>query len=119
LANQIPEEALAAIEEAVRRYPGGVSGPEILRALAAPIPPRTLQYRLKHLVARSRLIMHSEGRWAKYRIPDTAIDGAAQPDAREPAIPLSEAGIAIRDYVSQSVTTGSSSTDIGRTLPPT
>ena len=101
MANQISEEALAAIEEAVRRHPGGVSEPEILRALATPIPPRTLQYRLKHLVARNRLIMDSEGRWAKYRISDAAVDGAAQADASEPAIPLSEAGTAIRDYVRQ------------------
>uniref|UniRef100_UPI002586BE3B hypothetical protein n=1 Tax=Acidiphilium sp. TaxID=527 RepID=UPI002586BE3B len=64
MANQIPEEALAAIEEAVRRNPNGVSAPEILRALAAPIPPRTLQYRLKHLVTRNRIVMDGEGRWA-------------------------------------------------------
>ncbi|WP_287994742.1 hypothetical protein, partial [Acidiphilium sp.] len=53
MANQIPEEALAAIEDAVRRNPNGVSAPEILRALATPVPPRTLQYRLKHLVTRN------------------------------------------------------------------
>ncbi|WP_147262910.1 hypothetical protein [Roseiarcus fermentans] len=53
MANQIPEEALAAIEDAVRRNPNGVvSAPEILRALTTPVPPRTLQYRLKHLVTR-------------------------------------------------------------------
>jgi hypothetical protein len=97
LANQIPEDVLVEIEEAVRRHPGGVSGPEILRALATPIPPRTFQYRLRRLVARNRLIMDSEGRWAKYRMPDAA----AQADAIEPAIPLSEAGKAIRDYVRQ------------------
>lgn len=99
MANQIPEEALAAIEDAVRRSPDGVvSAPEILRALATPVPPRTLQYRLKHLVTRNRLIMDGEGRWTRYRLPDTA---AAQEAADEPVIPLSEAGTAIRDYVRQ------------------
>lgn len=101
MANQIPEEALTAIEEAVRRHQGGVSGPEILRALATPVPPRTLQYRLRRLVAQNRLIMDGEGRWAKYRIQDAAAGRGTQADAREPAIPLSESGAAIRDYVRQ------------------
>lgn len=101
MANQIPEEALVAIEDAVRRNPKGVSAPEILRALATPIPPRTLQYRLRHLVTRNRLVMDGEGRWARYRIPDAAIDVAAREDADEPVISLSEAGTAIRDYVRQ------------------
>jgi hypothetical protein len=101
LANQIPEEALAAIEDAVRRNPNGVSAPEILRALAAPVPPRTLQYRLKHLVTRNRIVMDGEGRWARYRMPDTAIDAVAREDTNEPVIPLSEVGTAIRDYVRQ------------------
>lgn len=101
MANQIPEETLAAIEDAVRRNPNGVSAPEILRALATPVPPRTLQYRLKHLVTRNRLIMDGEGRWARYRLPDAAIDAAAREEADEPVIPLSEAGTAIRDYVSR------------------
>jgi hypothetical protein len=98
LANQIPEEALVVIEDLVRRHPS-VSAPEILRALPAPIPPRTLQYRLKHLVTRNRLIMDGGGRWARYRVPDTAVGGKAQADANEPVIPLSEAGTSIRDYV--------------------
>jgi hypothetical protein len=101
LANQIPEEALLAIEDAVRRNPNGVSAPEILRALATPVPPRTLQYRLKHLVTRNHLIMDGEGRWARYRLPDAPKVAAVREDADEPVIPLSEAGTAIRDYVRQ------------------
>jgi hypothetical protein len=85
----------------VRRNPNGVSAPEILRALAAPIPPRTLQYRLKHLVTRNRIVMDGEGRWARYRMPDTAINAVAREDTKEPIIPLSEVGTAIRDYVRQ------------------
>jgi hypothetical protein len=101
LARQIPEEALIAIEDAVRRNPNGVSAPEILQALATPVPQRTLQYRLKHLVTLNRLVMDGEGRWARYRMPDTAIDAATREDLDEPDIPLSEAGKVIRDYVSQ------------------
>jgi hypothetical protein len=101
LANHIPEEALAAIEDAVRRLPEGVSAPEILRALARPVPLRTLQYRLKHLVTRNRLIMEGEGRWASYRLPDATAKGAAPEDTNEPAIPLSEVGLSVRSYVRQ------------------
>jgi hypothetical protein len=102
LANQIPEEALVAIEDAVRRNPDGVSAPEILRALATPaVPPRTLQYRLKHLVTRNRLIMDGEGRWARYRMHDAPKMATVREDADQPVIPLSEAGTTIRDYVRQ------------------
>ena len=101
MANHIPEEALAAIEDAVRRHHEGVSAPEILRALARPVPLRTLQYRLRHLVTRNRLIMEGEGRWASYRLPDATAKGAAPKDTNEPAIPLSEVGLSVRNYVRQ------------------
>lgn len=106
MANQIPDNALEAIEEAVRRHPGGASAQDILRALASPIPLRTLQYRLKSLVTRNRLVMDGEGRWAKYRISDSAArvrlaESTALSEVEEPAIPLSEAGVSIRDYVRQ------------------
>jgi len=45
--------------------------------------------------------MDGEGRWARYRIPDALHVAAAKKDADEPAIPLSAAGIVIRDDVSQ------------------
>ena len=101
MANQIPEQALAAIEVAVRRHANGTSAPQIMHALATPVPRRTLQYRLKHLVTRNRLIMDGEGRWARYRMPDAAIDWAVREDSPEPVVPLSEAGTSIRDYVRQ------------------
>jgi len=101
VANHIPEQALAAIEVAVRRHANGASAPEIMHALATPIPQRTLQYRLKHLVTRNRLIMKGEGRWARYRVPDATIDWAVREDSPEPVVPLSEAGTSIRDYVRQ------------------
>jgi Fic family protein len=101
MANQIPEVALRAIEDAVRRNPNGISAREILRTLATPVPSRTLQYRLNHLVTRNRVIMDGEGRWAKYRIPEAAIDAVARQDNQPPLVPLSEAGLAIRDYIRQ------------------
>ncbi len=101
MANHILEDALAAIEDFVRRHPKSVSAPEILRALSAAIPLRTLQYRLKHLVTQKRLIMDGNGRWAKYRIPDVAIGAAAREDAQASLIPISKAGTAIREYVRQ------------------
>ena len=72
-----------------------------MHALATPIPQRTLQYRLKHLVTRDRLIMDGAGRWARYRMPDAATDWAVREDSPEPVVPLSEAGTSIRDYVRQ------------------
>ncbi|MGH7080483.1 MAG: Fic family protein [Acetobacteraceae bacterium] len=104
LAKQTPAEALAAIEETVRGYPDGASAQQVRRALAGPIPFRTLQYRLKSLVDRKRLVMEGEGRWARYRISRGAAAisptrVAARPEAEVPTIPLSEAGASIREYV--------------------
>ena len=101
MANQIPEQALAAMEDAVRRHATGASAPEILHALPTPIPRRTLQYRLKRLVTRHRLVMKGAGRWARYRMPEQVNGWAVREDSPEPAIPLSAAGTSIRAYVRQ------------------
>ncbi|MGB6449260.1 MAG: Fic family protein [Steroidobacteraceae bacterium] len=99
--NKIPEDALTAIEDAVRRHPEGVSAPEILRALTTTVPPRTLQYHIKHLATQNRLIKRGDGRWARYRLPDAVAEGPVRKYTSEPLIPLSEAGISVRDYVRQ------------------
>ena len=101
MANQIPETALADLEDAVRRYPGGASAAEVMRALAVPIPQRTLQYRLRQLVTQNRLIMEGEGRGVRYRTADAAFGVAAPASAVGPVIPLTQAAEAIRDYVRQ------------------
>jgi len=107
LAKQISDDALAAIEDAARRNPGGASAQQIMCALAAPIPLRTLQHRVKSLVTRNRLFMDGEGRWARYRMPGAAAlatsDVVAREEAEDRAIPLSEAGISIRNYVRQAL----------------
>ena len=107
MAKQISDDALAAIEDAARRNPGGASAQQIMCALAAPIPLRTLQHRVKSLVTRNRLFMDGEGRWARYRMPGAAAlatsDVVAREEAEDRAIPLSEAGISIRNYVRQAL----------------
>ena len=103
MANQIADTALAAIEDAMSRHPEGASAQEILRHLEPSIPLRTLQYRLKYLVIRRRLIKNGEGRWARYRIPEARKEAeiAPVPEAEQPVIPLSPAAAAIREYVRQ------------------
>lgn len=106
MAKQIAEQDLMAIERAVQRYPEGASAQQILHALASPIPLRTLQYRLKHLVAHDRLARRGEGRRARYELPSPRSESespmmAVPPEDEESLIPLSDAGIAIRDYVRQ------------------
>ena len=114
MAKQIPEKALGAIEEAVQRQPEGADLPHIAGALKPPVPKRTLQYRLRHLVDAGRLVKEGDDRWAKYRLPapkaeaappapaDTAPAAAAAEEAA--ALPLSAASKEIRQYLSQPVT---------------
>ena len=69
MPKRIREENLSAIEDVVRQYPGGRTAQQISEALAATPPRRTLQYRLKFLVDRKRLVMDRRGRWPRYRLP--------------------------------------------------
>src|SRR5438445_4300778 len=69
LPKRIPEDALTAIEDAVRLRPEGADLPEIANALKPAVPKRTLQYRLKYLVDAGRLVKVGDDRWAKYRLP--------------------------------------------------
>lgn len=101
MANQIPTEALVVIEVIVNQHAGAISASEIRRALPAPIPQRTLQYRLKRLVSDNRLIMEGEGRWAKYRLPDTTSTIAPSGENQAFAITLSDAAKSVRNYVRQ------------------
>ncbi len=99
MSNKIPENSLKIIEDIVRNCPDGLQAPEILRALTSPIPPRTLQYHLKHLVTRSRLMKSGEGRWTRYRLPDAVAEETIRNETNDSLIPLSAAGISVRDYV--------------------
>ena len=101
MANQIAETALAAIEDAVRRHPGGASAREVLHRLELPVPLRTLQYRLRYLVMRQRLVKDGEGRWARYRLAEARTEATAgqTPETDPPIIRLSPAATRVRDHV--------------------
>src|SRR6266851_4295888 len=82
---RIPEESLAAIEQAVAQHPDGASVGEVVAALPEQLADRTLQYRLKYLVDKGRLITEGEGRrWTRYRLP------AAEPEAEPRALTAGE-----------------------------
>lgn len=115
MAQRIPEESLEAIERAVARHPGGASLSDVAAALPEKLADRTLQYRLKHLVDKSRLVKEGEGRrWTRYRVPAVAetapralaeeapkaITSAAE-KAEDAAVPLSPTSEEIRAYLSQ------------------
>ena len=114
MPRRIPEEALTAIEEAVRVRPDGADLPEIAGGLKPAVPKRTLQYRLKYLVDAGRLVREGDDRWAKYRLPAEAEARAVVPEkpaavpaaaekTEEAAVPLSAASKEIRAYLSQPV----------------
>ena len=110
MAQRIPEEDLQAIEAVVRRHPEAVSAQQISRNLKDAFPLRTLQYRLKYLVDKKRLVKEGEGRWAKYRLPPVKARGELiAADARvegqaEALVPLSTGGAKIQTYVRKPVT---------------
>jgi hypothetical protein len=111
---RIPEESLAAIEQAVAKHPDGASLSDVAEALPERLADRTLQYRLKYLVDKGRLITDGEGRrWTRYRVPaaeaepralavekPAAVPAAAE-KTEEAAVPLSPASQEMRAYLSQ------------------
>ena len=109
MAKRIPERELEAIEAIVRRHPEGVGIRDIVEELGTELPRRTLQYRLKYLLDRQRLVGEGEKRWVKYRIPsiasqlETGALGVREPTETETAIALSKSAAAIQDYVRRPV----------------
>ena len=106
MAKPIPDQELQAIEDAVRRHPEGASLDQIENALRAAMPRRTLQHRLKHLVAKERLARTGERRWARYRIKlpgeEKVIGGEARIEEQGSLfVPVSKKGAAIQTYVRQ------------------
>lgn len=104
MAKPVPEDELQAIEEAVRQHPDGASLEQIEHALKAAMPRRTLQHRLKHLVAKERLAMTGERRWARYRIKlpndEKVIGGEARIEEQGSLfVPVSKKGAAIQEHV--------------------
>ena len=107
MPKRIPEADLAAILEIIESQANGASLRDITTALKPQLAPRTLQYRLKYLVDKGRLLTEGEGRrWAKYRVPPsqaaTEVVAAAKPAAEEEAaVPLSPSSAEIRRYLEQ------------------
>lgn len=104
MATQIDATKLQAILNVVAAKPDGVSARKILEALGSPMPMRTLQYQLKRLVADEKLVREGSASASMYRIP-TGIDRVDKKEspADSAAVPLSEAGMAIQNYVLQPV----------------
>jgi hypothetical protein len=110
---RIPEESLAAIEQAVAQHPGGASFGDVAAALPERLADRTLQYRLRYLVDKGRLITDGEGRrWTRYRVPAPAAEQraaaekpaavpAAAEKTEEAAVPLSAASQEMGAYLRQ------------------
>jgi hypothetical protein len=110
MARHISEEALRDIEGVLKGRSEGADLPQIASTLAAPVPQRTLQYRLKYLVDAGRIVREGEDRWAKYRLPQQAAPVAAVPMTAPPAaaetfesVPLSAASLDILKYLSQPI----------------
>ena len=100
---------LETIEAAIRRHPDGLTARQLGCEIAGNLPHRTLQYRLKLLVTRGRLVREGAGRQTRYRAASqewvkTLVfgDGLAlddSDDSIEIPLPLSERSIRVRDYV--------------------
>ena len=103
MPNRISDDGLLEIEAAVAGHPGGASLADITKALASNLAPRTLQFRLKHLVDAGRLIQKGDRRGAKYSLPEMQPRpvAALREAADETVIPLSAASAAIRRYLRQ------------------
>ena len=101
---------LSYLLELVRQHPEGVRRSDIEKLLGT-VPQRTLQYRIRRLVADGQLQQSGKGPAARYRIrqveqptPDNApSDVPASPSEinQEPTISLSAEGEKVRAYVKQ------------------
>ena len=108
MPKRITDEEIAAILVAVEPHSGGASREEIARALPENLPTRTLQFRLKNLVASGRLVTQGKGRALKYLRPQTpqpsgfVVQKPAEAGA-ETVIPVSPEGAAIQHYLRQPI----------------
>ena len=86
MSKLIPETELRAIETVIRGQPEPLSAREIASRLTSAPSHRTLQFRLKRLVEKGRLVKHGARSHTKYSLPPQV----AGPVPAETTIPLSE-----------------------------
>jgi Fic family protein len=96
MAKPVAESDLKAIENVLRTHYQGVSLSVIAKSLGGSIARRTLQYRLRHLVDRGRIVTDGQGRALKYRL---ATHEATYNVAEAEPLPLSKEGKAVRELV--------------------
>ena len=104
MAKHIDATQLQAILDVVAARPEGISAPRILEALGSPMPMRTLQYRLRRLVAEEKIVREGNASASVYRVPASIKPDMVTMETAGPAsVPLSATGLAIMKYVSQSM----------------
>jgi len=101
LVKRISEGELAAIEAVIGSHPEGMGVQEIADRLKAKVPRRTLQYRLKHLVDKKRLVKTGDKRGALYKIPQgaTLMETGGSEDISKSLIPISKGGVKVQNYL--------------------
>jgi hypothetical protein len=105
MPKQIPQNELDAVQEAVARFPEGVSTEEVSGALVIKMPRRTLQRRLALLVELKRLTIDGSGRGRRYFQPVTLrVDSVRHAHSidnikLEVYVPVSPEGQAIKEAV--------------------
>ena len=102
MVKRIPEQELIVIEETIRHHAGGAALESIERALQNSMQRRTLQHRLKHLVAADRIAMTGERRWARYHIKgatEVIVEDAQVAPQADLSLSVSKAGAEVRRYV--------------------
>lgn len=109
MARTVAPTDLQAILQAMRGHPEGVSLQQILDAMPAAPPRRTLQYRLKSLVDAGRLAKEGDGKYTRYALPiaveaTTRATGFSEaPAGGEDRLPISGAGEEIRAQIRRPV----------------
>ncbi len=98
MARQIPEEDLEGIEAILKAHPAGADLKFISAAMGGNIPHRTLQYRLRYLAERGRVVTEGRLRGMKY-LPASAVDTATEAES----LALSRAAHDIQKNVSRPV----------------
>jgi hypothetical protein len=73
MPKSIPEEELRAIRAAIPDGSAGATALQICAGLSRDVPIRTLQYRLRHMVAVGLLEREGEGRRVRYRAPTESV----------------------------------------------